>query len=147
MNGVESKLSSGKRRDYFGITLSVDPAGRRIWQPALCQRIAEASFESGKSLESFAAEWDVNPSSLSKWRMALRRKHGASTSSSTTISAKSQGAAVNFAAVAVADNTEDAAPPKNQAIEIDFRGLKVRMPVDASPEAVRNVIEAVRGPS
>jgi hypothetical protein len=49
MGSVGQEIRNRKRREYFGITVNVDPTGRRIWPPELYQRIAEASYKSDKS--------------------------------------------------------------------------------------------------
>ena len=145
MDSVGQEIRNSKRREYFGVTLNVDPAGRRIWPPELCRRIAEASYKSHKSLENFAAEWDINPSSLSKWRMALRRQRTHPSTPPKKQSAKAESDAVPFVAVALANNTEGNAPLTDQPIEIESHELKIKIPVSARPEVVRHVIEALRG--
>lgn len=132
-----------RRRDYFGVTLDVDPAGRRIWPLEIKKRLAGASFESGLSMEQFATEWDVNPSMLSKWRVAEKpgcipeRSHKSATAMSEP--------SLFVEAVVSGASRKDVARPGSDHIEIDGGGVSVRVPITVAPDLLRTILTAMRG--
>ena len=131
-----------KRRDYFGVTLDVDPAGRRIWPPEITQRLALASYKSDLSMEQFAAEWDVNPSSLSKWRMAEKAGY---TPKQPRKSAKTKSEPSLFVeAVVSGASRKKVAGPGSDHIEIDGGGVSVRVPITVAPDLLRTILTAMR---
>jgi transposase-like protein len=132
-----------RRRDYFGVMLDVDPAGRRIWPPEVTQRLATASFDSGLSMEQFAAEWDVNPSSLSKWRMA--EKAGRAPKQPRKRAKAKSEPPLFVEAVVSGSSPRDVVRPGSDHIEIDGGGVSVRVPITAGHDLLLTILTAMRG--
>jgi transposase-like protein len=147
MLDAEPEGSKGKklpRAEYFGRTVPMDPSGRRAWPAELSRRLAEESFNSNLPVERFADEWDVNPSTLSKWRMALLRngfdpKRG--------LRDRSPPATTPMFARAVMIEPEpelQPAPFPTPALIVEHAGTTVRLPVGADAELLRLVIFSLR---
>lgn len=142
-SAVGGECGQAKRRDYFGITIDVDPAGRRLWPAEVSQRIAAASFSSKLSVEQFAAEWDVNPSSLSKWRMAEKAGRVPKPPRKRT---KALSEPSLFAeAVTNAEEQEKAVGREFAHIEIECGGVCVRVPLTAKPDLISTILGVMRG--
>ena len=141
-----NKVGEGRyarRRDYSGVMLDVDPAGRRIWPPEITQRLAAASFDSGLSMEQFAVEWDVNPSSLSKWRMA--EKAGRAPKQPRKRAKAKSEPPLFVEAVVSGSSPRDVVRPESDHIEIDGGGVSVRVPITAGPDLLRTILIIMRG--
>lgn len=147
MLDAEPEGTRGKkaaRVEYFGRTVPTDSSGRREWPADLSRRLAEESFNSDLSVERFAAEWDLNPSTLSKWRVALLRSgfdrdHGSKPRTSSTTKPM-------FAKAVVIEpepepRTFSVQPP---GLVVEHAGTTVRLPADVGAELLRLVISSQR---
>jgi transposase-like protein len=139
--GGSSREVKSPRLEYFGVTIKVDPAGRRAWPVAISRRLAVESFRSPLSVEAYAREWDVSPSVLSKWRMELTKEQQ---SPPITSMGENSGALAFAPLVCEKVLPRETMTPLSGVLEFELSGVLARLPIDTTPERIRDVLRAMR---
>ncbi|MFN0105309.1 MAG: IS66-like element accessory protein TnpA [Bryobacteraceae bacterium] len=93
---------------------------RRSWSAAEKARIVAESLSPGASVSAVARRHGLMSSQIFRWR----RMHGA---------VNPAPAALSFAPVVVGDKTAASAVPASEAIEVEFEGVRLRIPGGTQP--------------
>ena len=107
------------------------PTGRRSWPDEVKARIVAESYDGQASVTEVARRHGLRPQHLSSWRRQARE--------GKLVLPAEDG--MSFAAVEVtdADSTTRPQPP----IEVEARGVVVRLPADSSARRIAEIVAAV----
>jgi transposase len=108
------------------------PTGRRSWPDEVKARIVAESFEGGASVSEVASRHGLRPQHLSSWRRQAREGR--------LVLPAEDG--MSFAAVEVTDADPITARPRSP-IEVEARGVIVRLPADSSARRIAEIVAAV----
>jgi len=104
---------------------------RRIWSAEEKARIVAESLTSGASVCAVARRHGLTPSQIFRWR----RMNGAAKPATPP--------ALSFAPVVVGD-TSASAVAAQEAIEIEFKDVKLRIPGGTRPSTIMALLKALR---
>lgn len=108
---------------------------RRSWSAAEKARIVAESLSPGANVSAVARAHGLTPAQIFRWR----RGNGTAKPVAAPLS-------LSFAPVVIGDRAAEApavtAPP--EAIEIEFKGVKLRIPGGTRPSTIRALLKALR---
>ena len=104
---------------------------RRIWSAEEKARIVAESLTSGASVCAVARRHGLAPSQIFRWR----RMNGGTTPAPPALS---------FAPVFLGDRAAASAVAAQDAIEIEFKGVKLRIPGGTRPATIMALLKALR---
>lgn len=105
---------------------------RRSWSADEKARIVSESFAPGASVSAVARRHGLTSSQIFRWR----RMNGAVKPAAPP--------ALSFAPVVVGDTAAASAVPAQEAIEIEFKGVKLRIPGGTRPSTIMALLKALR---
>jgi transposase len=115
------------------IELFTGAGRRRIWSAAEKSRIVAESLTPGTNVSALARAHGLTPAQIFRWR----RMHGAA----KPVAAPT---ALSFAPVVVGDMAAASPVAAQEAIEIEFKGVKLRIPGGTRPSTIMALLKALR---
>lgn len=122
-----TKVGSARRVEIF-----TGAGRRRLWSAAEKSRIVSESLTPGTNVSALARMHGLTPAQIFRWR----RMHGAAKPAAPP--------ALSFAPVVVGDTGSASAVPAQEAIEIEFKGVKLRIPGGTRPSTIMALLKALR---